>query len=357
MIYFSNKKVTAVYIGSMPVSAVYMGEKLIWQDCEHFGTEVSATVVFVSESKILSAGGKTYTAEAVAMPVSKADAISALGSVLEDATLHFPIACAKPHMRHIAPTTDSNISEGVAEALPLAVLTNNKKATATASLTTDVNIRASPAEDSVAEETCGGVHKSDAVAAPAAARRDTYISGITQDNSAVAAPGAAGQGVYASSGIHKSDAIEADGKRDAAACTFEAATHAAHILGISEHAKAIETLQLTPCTDTVAGYAGTQSVETDLYGMTVAARATASSADLSDGQADCAAGPVADVIPSADISKSYGSKSSIFAGGYAAEMSLEMYEEPVQSGNFDSLTIIELDVLPAEDIDNMTILN
>lgn len=322
-----------IYLSNKLIAAVYAGNRVVWQNYMCFESGTAVVSAAVNDCVPSAAGGASRTVNCDSLPVMEASAeVSTTGS-LHGENAGAAIAYAKPCLRHFTATENSNIVFAASEA----------------------NIRASPSTASAVAETGGGLCKSDAIAAPGAVRQGTYVSGGAQDNSAIAAPGAVMQEVYNCAGAHEINAISAASLSPAAASSAHAAAQAQHAFGNSEEVEATEMLQLTPCAGVTAAYAISQSAETDFRGMTATARATANSATSLDGQADVTAACTADAAVSNSHAETHKSECT-FAGGYIAEMSLEMYEEPAQSGNFDSLTIIELDALPIESIDSMTIL-
>ncbi|MBQ8429080.1 MAG: hypothetical protein IJX30_03175 [Clostridia bacterium] len=108
MICFSGKEVCAVYLGNMPVTAMYIGNSLVWQDCRYFETETTATLALSSECGPLGVAGFTYSAEA---------------------PLSLPAAVARPYMRHIAPMLVKNPLSAIGWVSPEIDLTSISEAT------------------------------------------------------------------------------------------------------------------------------------------------------------------------------------------------------------------------------------
>lgn len=323
-----------IYLGNKPVAAVCAGNRVVWQSymCFESGTAVVGTAV--NDCKLQAAGGTSHAVNSSFLPAAETSAEVSGTEDLHSKSAGAAIAYAKPCLRHFTTIENSNIVFAASEA----------------------NIRASPSAGSTAEGPGGGLCESGAIAATGEVKQETYVCGIVQNNSAITTPGAVMQEAYSCEGVHEINAISAASLSPAAACAFEAVAQAQHAFGNSEDVEATEILQLTPCEDVTAAYAALQSAETDLHGVPVTARTTAVNADLLDKRTDCAAAYTVDVAVSNGQTETRESE-CVFSGGYVAEISLELYKEPVQPGEFDSTTIDVIDVLSVEDIDNMTILN
>lgn len=96
MIYKSGKEIKEIYIGDTPVTAVYIGNKLVWRSYVYFKTTGTAVYIPQSDVDILNSHGITYSFESSVLPFT---------------------VYASPYMRHISPMTAANEFFGNAEGL------------------------------------------------------------------------------------------------------------------------------------------------------------------------------------------------------------------------------------------------
>ena len=330
MIYKSGKEIKEIYIGDTPVTAVYIGSKLVWRSYVYFETAGTAVQILQSDAELQKSQGITYNPEA---------------NVLQYTVY------ASPYMRHISPMTAANQVAGNAEG----------------------QLKVSHSELAEAADSTLSIHNANAVSARGAENSTGRIGSAVHKNSATPSHGGAMPFTVNGSPISEVNITDGEGEcprdmyiSESVQCISIArgdgeTVRPAHLLNAQAAVDKVlnNSVDFTKCakewtaqTKVKVGYAETEEYGEESYMLqTCAVSSETGAADVTETQGVCV--PSEYVTAKVGAGKSTSDSGTIF-GSCSACMTTEIYEDPIQKA-FDITTVAKLDGLAIGDIDAMSV--
>lgn len=110
MIYRSGREVKEIYLGNTPISAVWVGDKLIWRGRVYL--ETGAMLALTVDAWLTLARGLTYGAETEGAGLAAVGTLYGAADGALSAALYAPEVYALPYMRYTAPMVTRPVGAG-----------------------------------------------------------------------------------------------------------------------------------------------------------------------------------------------------------------------------------------------------
>ena len=330
MIYKSGKEIKEIYIGDTPVTAVYIGSKLVWRSYVYFETAGTAVQILQSDAELQKSQGITYNPEA---------------NVLQYTVY------ASPSMRHIEPMLAANQAVGNTEGQ--LTVSRSEVSEAAENAVTVHTVRGDTAKgaDTMAEHIGSLTHESSVTPSPGGVMPFTASGSSISEVNITGGEGESPRDMYISESVQCISIAHGDGETVRPAHLLNAQAAVDKVLNNSvDFTKCAK--EWTASEKVSADYADLEKYsERSSMLQTCAVSSETGAADVTETQGVCV--PSEYVTAKVGAGKSTSDSGTIF-GSCSACMTTEIYEDPIQKA-FDITAVAKLDGLAIADIDAMSV--
>lgn len=314
----------------MPISLLYIGDRLIWQNCEFIQTESTSVQIPQSDAELQKSQGITYIPEANVLQLT---------------------VYASPYMRHISPMTAANQVAGNSEGqLKVSHSELAEAADSTLSIHNANAVSARGAETSTGR-IGSAVHKNSATPSHGGVMPFTVNGSPISEVNITDGEGECPRDMYISESVQCISIAHGDGETVRPAHLSNAQAAVDKVLNNSvDFTKCAK--EWTASEKVSADYADLEKYsERSSILQTCTVSGETGAADVTETQGVCVSSGC--VTAKVGAGKSTSDSGTIF-GSCSACMTTEIYEDPIQKA-FDITTVAKLDGLAIGDIDAMSV--
>ena len=314
----------------MPISLLYIGDRLIWQNCEFIQTKSTSVYIPQSDAELQKSQGITYIPEA---------------NVLQYTVY------ASSSMRHIEPMLAANQAVGNTEGQLTVSRSEVSEAAENAVTVHTVRVDTAKGTDTMAEHIGSLTHESSVIPALGDAMPFTVNSSPISEVNITDGEGECPRDMYISESVQCISIAHGDGETVRPAHLLNAQAAVDKVLNNSvDFTKCAK--EWTASEKVSADYADLEKYsERSSMLQTCAVSSETGAADATETQGVCVSSGC--VTAKVGAGKSTSDSGTIF-GSCSACMTTEIYEDPIQKA-FDITAVAKLDGLAITDIDAMSV--